>query len=184
MKKYKLWLLFFFTIFAFTFSMIVWTIVKTSQAPVHEDESFLTSYHDIDSNFNNIVIANSHFKKLFNIEFKFNDTKTDLTMQDIFYSQRVIEKKSKHKNMLKIGSNEITVTITDKQGNKIENAKINLRITRATIHDHDIDLNDFKYSNLSYKTVAQINIQGNWNITGIVEVNGTKGYLFIKTNTL
>lgn len=183
MQKYKLWLLFFFTIFSFTFAMIIWTIVKASQAPVHKDESFLASYHEVDDNYNDIMMSNQKFLQNYDVVVTLNDKKIDLSLEDIYYSQRVMEKRTNHKNLLKIGENVIAVSIQDKSGNEIKDAKINMRVMRTGESYSDINLNEFKYDD-SYKASAKLEIEGRWNITGVIEVGDLKGYLFVKTNAI
>ncbi len=61
MRKYKLWLLFFFVIFGFTLGMIVWTVKSAVNTPVYEDRSFLSSYHIVDEDYNNMIEDNKKF---------------------------------------------------------------------------------------------------------------------------
>ena len=184
MQKYRLWLLFFFAIFSFTFSMIIWTITQASKAPVHKDESFLHSYQHVDNNFNDMMESNRKFIEIYDVTVFLNDKSTALDIEDIFYSQRVMEKRTNHKDMLNIGQNRISVTIKDKNGDYISDAKINIRVMRTGESYNDINLDDFKFANNGYSSNAELKIKGRWNITGVIEIKGLKGYLFIKTNTI
>ena len=72
MKKRNLWPLLFIAIFGFTFSMIVWTVTSAINTPVHEDKSFLSSYHNLDDGYNDIVDSNEDFSKKYNSEIIIN----------------------------------------------------------------------------------------------------------------
>ncbi len=183
MQKYKLWLLFFFTIFSFTFAMIIWTIVKASQTPVHKDESFLQSYAEVDEGYNDMVISTKKFNDKYEVFIYVNDNKVPLSMDDIKISYRVFEKRTENKKLLQLGKNSLKVELKDKEGNIIQNPNINIRVIRAIDTYNDIDLTEFTLENGFYTANADIAIEGNWNITGFVEVDGLKGSLYIKTNT-
>jgi hypothetical protein len=182
-EKYKLWLAFFIAIFMGTFSMIIWTIYSSAKADIHEDRSFLSTYQNVDDQFNQMVIDNSKFLKAYNIEFDINGNKTSLDIKDIFLAQRVLENKPTHKDFLKQGKNKVIITISSKEGKKIENPSIELLITRSTTNKSDIVLNSFKPSiGGRFSSEFDINELGNWNITGKVITKDNKGYIYLKTN--
>lgn len=182
MKKRNYWPLLFIGIFGFTFAMIVWTIVSAVNTPVHEDKSFLSTYHNIDGGYNDIVDSNKRFSKKYNIKIKINEKVFDgLLISDIFLSQRVIDNKSMHKDIFKKGSNNVSFEISDKAGLKIDNAKINFKVTRATNSYSDIDITNDENKNHAF--VFELAKEGNWNITGTIDTNdGEKGYFYIKSN--
>lgn len=184
--KRNYWPLFFIGIFSFTFSMIIWTIYSAVQVPVNEDDTFLKSYQDVDNNFNKIIISNKQFLKNYNFKIMLNKKELDLGTKDIFLSQRAIEKKSTHKNILHEGKNSVKVLISDKKGNFIKNVMINFRVTKATNNSNIIDVKDdgFKKESNSYTTSINIPKKGNWNIIATFEIENSKGYLFIKTNAI
>ena len=182
-KKYRLWLLFFFLIFGFTFGMIIWTIKSTISEPVYEDNSFLSSYHIVDSNYNSMMSDNKEFLKLYNISFDINGHEVGLVVRDIFLGQRSLEKNHIHRDFLRVGQNSIKVSIKDKNSSKaISNAKIELLLTRAIENNGDIEIKDFTFKDNLYSTVTKIPFKGHWNLTGRVIVNNNRGYFFIKTN--
>ena len=184
-KKYRLWLLFFFLIFGFTFGMIIWTIKSTISEPVYEDKSFLSSYHIVDSDYNSMMNNNREFLKRYNINFNINGHKVGLITKDIFLGQRSLEKNHIHRDFLKVGQNSINVSITDRDSSKaISNAKIELLLTRAIEDNGDIEIKDFTFKDNLYSTTTKIPFKGHWNLTGRVTVNNMKGYFFIKTNAI
>ncbi|PLY08266.1 MAG: hypothetical protein C0626_13760 [Arcobacter sp.] len=184
MKKRNYWPLLFIGIFSFTFAMIVWTIVSAVNTPVHEDKSFLSTYHNVDGDYNDIVASNEKFSKKYNVKIKINEKEFDkLDISDVFLSQRVIDNKSMHKDIFNKGSNNITFELSDKTGLKIDNAKINFKVTRATNSYSDIDISNNEDNNYSFS--FELAKEGNWNITGTIDTtDGEKGYFYIKSNAI
>ncbi len=183
-QKYHFWLAFFFFIFGITFAMIVWTVKSAVNTPVYDDRSFMTSYQDVDDNFNKMVISNAKFNDTYHTEVTINGRKVGMEFSDLLYGQRSLEKKSTNQNMLLNGNNEISLTIVDKKSNTpVYNAKIEFQITRAIEDMYDINLNAFKLEKDIYTTTAKIERAGNWNIIGKITIGDDIGYLYIKTNT-
>lgn len=171
----------FILIFSISFSMIVWTIVQTSKAGVglDDDNAFLSTYQDVDANFNNIVKQNNEFERNYNVKFMFNDQEIiGLTYKDVFLAQRAIELRDIRKNMLKVGKNSFKVFVQDKQGNNIDQKKVTMLVTKAVTHEFDENV---ELLNQNQKEFNVANA-GYWNITGSIEVNGKKGFFYIKTD--
>ncbi len=184
-QKYKFWLLFFFLIFGFTFGMIIWTIKSTISEPVYEDNSFLSSYHIVDKDYNSMMNDNKAFLKKYSISFDINGHKVGLVTKDIFLGQRSLKKEHIHRDFLKVGQNSIKISIKDKNSSKaIPNAKIELLLTRAIENNGDIDIKNFIFKDKIYFTTTKIPFKGHWNLTGKVIVKDNRGYFFIKTNTI
>lgn len=184
--KRNYWPLFFIGIFSFTFGMIVWTIMSAIKVPVNEDEAFLTRYHSLDRDYNNIIASNNLFLSKYSFNLNVNGKQFPLKLDDIFASQRVLEKKSDHKDVLKIGKNSLTLTVKDKNTNELKDVKIELRVTRATSHSNTMDFfnENFKNNNNAYSVNFDLPLKGNWNITGNFQVGDDKGYFYIKTNAI
>lgn len=171
----------FILIFCISLFMIIWTIVQTSKAGIglDDDNAFLSTYHDVDENFNKIVAQNNAFMNKYNIKFQLNDeTIYGLSYEDVFLAQRAVQARKTRKNIINIGNNIFSVVIQDKNGNEVQNKKIDILVTKAVTHAHDVKLS---YNNESTKEF-NIDSIGYWNITGTVEVGDNKGYFFIKTN--
>lgn len=183
--KRNYWPLLFISIFSFTLYMIIWTIYNSTQSPVYQDQSFLNSYQNVDGNFNEIAFSNQNFLEKYDFELKVNEQTFDLSYEDIFYSQRVIEAKSEHKNALKTQNNELVITIKDKLTKQvIDNAKISVRVMVPTNNYNDLDLENFEFLNNTYSTTFSLPNKGNFNITGVISINNDKGYIFLKTNAI
>ena len=183
-QKYHFWLVFFFVIFGFTFSMIVWTVKSAINTPVYKDKSFLNSYHNVDDNFNKMMAQNHRFNLLYDVKVKINEKTIGMEIKDAFLGQRSLEKQSNNQNMLKVGINTLSISIRDKKSQEVvSDANLTFQITRAIVDKYDIDLDKFIYENGVYKTTAKINKAGNWDIQGIIKVAKDIGYFYIKTNT-
>jgi len=185
--KRNYWPLFFIGIFLFTFSLIVWTVVSAVQNPVNEDKSFLRTYQDVDENYNDIIISNQNFLKKYDLYLVLNEKTFPLTIEDIIYSQRVLEKKSKHKNLLRYNEkNDIKLYVLDKITKEKKSIKITLKFTMSSSNDFDILLVNDDFTNIGNEYTSNIKIkeENNWNITGTFEVDGIIGSVYIKTNAI
>lgn len=184
--KRNYWPLLFISIFSFTLGMIIWTIMSAIKVPVHEDEAFLISYHDLDRDFNDVVESNNKFKAKYDFKILINKKEFDLVMSDMFLSQRAIEKKSKHKDIFNKGKNIISISVKDKNGIVQNNIEISLRISRATNHNNTMDFtdNEFKSSNNKFDLEVDLPLKGNWNVTGNFKIGSDMGYIFIKSNAI
>ena len=184
-KKYHFWLLFFFLIFSYTFSMIVWTIKSAVDTPVYEDRSFMEKYQDVDDHYNRMVIANTKFNARYETKVVINNRTVGMNFSDMQYGQRSLEKYSKNQEMLMLGDNALSIKIMDKETNTpVSNANISFQITRPIKNDSNIDLNNFVYHDGEYTTSAiKLDLKGYWNIIGKVVVGEDTGYLYIKTGT-
>lgn len=161
--------------------LIYWTIAMTLSSDVgkDEDQAFLSTYHNVDDNFNNMSVLNQKFSDKYNIKFDFNGTEViGLSIDDVFLAQRAIQQRETRKDMIHIGNNSFTVLIQDKNGNTIQDKKIHMLVTKNTTHAEDVKI-EFKNEDTKSFEIGSI---GYWNITGTVEVNDDKGFFYIKTN--
>ncbi len=180
MNKFVLYGIFVFK-FVFSLALIIWTVYMTLQSDVGEDEdnAFLSTYHKVDAEFNNIKISNYKFNQRYDIKFYFNDTVIKgVSFDDVFLGQRSIKQRETKKNILKLGENIFKVEIVKKDGMVVKDIKIDMLVTMASTHKYDKKL-DFKDANIDKFNIKK---QGFWNITGIVKVEDLKGSFFIKTN--
>ena len=184
MKKRNYWPLYFIAIFAFTVYMIIWTIYKATQAPVVEDRSFMQKYQYVDENYNNIMTSNINFLEKYSLELDLNGKIFPLTTEDIKYGQRVIEKYSNHKDVLKVGENSLKISVLNKITKEIVPINIDLLITKTMSDDSNLNLKDenFTKDKNIYTTNFNLNEETNWIITGSFKVEDETGFIFIKTN--
>jgi len=183
-KKRNLWPFLFIGIFSFTLYMIFWTIYKTSQSPIHAEEVFMSSYHDVDANFDRYLIATDRFNKLYSAKLVFNAKEIPMSSDDIYKGQRSLEANNTHKDMLKVGHNSFLVVVNDKNGSVVNNADIKARVTSSAQNSKNIDLNKFNFVNGTFASTFDVESLGYYNITGEVSIGEEKGYFFIKTNAI
>lgn len=167
--------------FALGLGLIYWTIYMTLQSDVGEDDdnAFLSTYHEVDSNFNKIMVENNNFEKKYNVKFVFNDESIiGLTHNDIFLSQRAIQARKIRKNIIKVGDNKFSVFVQDKNGNIVKDKKVEILVTKNTNHLEDVELNFNNEDSKEFK----IKSKGYWNITGVIKVDGNEGRFYVKTN--
>lgn len=185
--KRNYWPLFFIGIFSFVFSMIVWTIYSASKVPVHNDMSFLSTYHDIDRDYNKMAFSNVEFEKKYDFKISINDKEFPLTYKDMFLAQRAIELKSNHKDLFKMGENNVKIFISNKDGEKTLNGlNIKLVVTVPTNDNYSINLtsDNFKLEDNGYLASFKLPYKGNWNITGKFIIDNNTGYFYIKSNAI
>ncbi len=167
--------------FVFGLGLIWWTIAMTLSSDVGEDEdnAFLSTYHDVNDNFNTMIIDNAKFEAKYKVVFYFNNDKIDgLTIKDVYLGQRAIKSRKERGDILNVGKNNFKYEITTLDGKKVENVKLNMLVTMTTNHKYDKKL-EFKNNNSENFEIVK---KGYWNITGTVGVDSNKGYFFIKTN--
>uniref|UniRef100_UPI0040483CBF hypothetical protein n=1 Tax=Aliarcobacter sp. TaxID=2321116 RepID=UPI0040483CBF len=184
--KRNYWPLLFIGIFSFVFSMIIWTVKSAISVPVIEDRSFMKKYQDVDEHYNDIMNSNVEFLSKYNFELIINDKTFGLTTDDIKLAQRVIEKYSKHKDILKVGQNDIKIIVTDKITNEKKDINIEMIVSKSISADSDMILNNdnFISNDKIFGSTFELKEESNWIITGSFKVDSSTGYIYIKTNAL
>ena len=160
--------------------------MSATKAPVIEDKSFMKKYQDVDDNYNTMMDSNKLFLSKYDLELNLNGKTFPLTTEDIKYSQRVIEKISQHKDILKVGQNDMKIIISDKITKDKKDATIELVITKVMSNDSDVVLKNenFQNSNGVNSSTFELKEANNWIITGSFTVDGIVGYIYIKTNAI
>jgi hypothetical protein len=145
-----------------------------------DDNAFLTTYHDVNENFNSMIASNIKFNKKYSIILYLNDTHIkSIDVKDAFLGQRNIQDRINRKGILKLGQNKFSYIVTNKN-EIIKNADMDILITKTTNHLTDKKL-EFKNSNIK---TFNLSIKGYWNIIGTIKIDDDKGYFFIKTNVI
>lgn len=182
-KPMPKWLIYTLFILKFVLGLLLiyWTVYMTLQSDVGKDDdnAFLSNYHHIDDNYNKIIAQNHQFNQKYNIEFKLNDEVINgLSIDDVYLSQRVIKERKIRKDVLFVGVNSFSVKVTNKKGELVINKIVKVLVTKNTTHTQDVNLE------LVNQDSKNFNVQsiGYWNITGTVEIDGSKGSFYIKTN--
>jgi len=168
--------------FVFSLGLIFWTIKMTMSANVgaDDDNTFFSTYHKIDDNFNKISAQNELVKAKYKVVLNINGKEFDgLSYDDIFLSQRIVKKRLDRRSILNTGNNKISIKVIDKKTNKeIKNYKVNVVFTTTVDHNDDLKIelkdgiNSFNISKKSY-----------WNIMGKIDIDNKIGHFYIKTNS-
>ena len=123
--------------------------------------------------------SNKIFGSKYNVKFLFNNQEVvGLSIEDVFLAQRSIQARKDRKDMVNVGENKFTILVQDKDGNDIANKTVKILVTKNTTHTEDVKL---EYQNEDTKEFT-INSIGYWNITGTIDIQGDKGFFYIKTN--
>lgn len=181
-KKRNLWPLLFVAIFGFTFVMIVWTIIKSNQANLDIDDAFVSSYHAVDENYNQMILQTQKFNLSYDMKIASNQKEIFLDNQDILLRQSA--KNKAHQDLFLVGVNKIFILVNDKNSKPVENAKIKSIFTSSTSHNQKQILENFKFIDGKYEIDLKIENPGNYNISGEIIVGNDKAFFFIKSNAV
>jgi len=169
--------------FAFSLGLIFWTIKMTLGAGVglDDDNTFMSSYHTVDDNYNKIITSNNKFEKLYSTHLVINGKDIgQLTYDDIYLSQRIIKKRTIRKNILKLNENDIKLIVKNKKTNEtVKDVDSTIVFTMPSSHKFDKTV---KISNTNESYKVNIGKISYWNIMGSVNINGNTGHFYIKTN--
>lgn len=142
----------------FAVGLGVWTIKAAIDNPVELDNSYMLNYHTVDSDINDILKKQQNFD---------NNYKLDLLTQK-----------------LNSGENLIEIVLKDKNDNIIDNAKVEILVTRPDTTKFDKKLTaSFKNG----KYIAKVNLEkeGRWNIVIKTEIDKDSiGFKTYKLSTL
>ncbi len=140
------------------FGASVATVVIASKAPVEKSDTYMMGYHDADANANELIEAQIEFDKKYKIEYV-----TDTLTQE---------------------NTIIKYKVSDLSGNRVENAKIKVMITRPDSHALDKELNNptFKDGVYTFETI-KLEKEGRWDIMAQVSVGMIQRYYNVKTDT-
>ncbi|OHD96336.1 MAG: hypothetical protein A3E21_08635 [Sulfurimonas sp. RIFCSPHIGHO2_12_FULL_36_9] len=142
----------------FIFGACVATIIITNKMPVEKSDTYMMGYHEADDKANEIIEAQIAFNKKYKIECIANN--------------------------LKQQNGIIKYRVSDINSNPVNNAKINIVVTRPNNHEHDQELYNPKIENGIYTfdsfTLAG---EGRWDIMAKVSVDDVQRFYNIKTDT-
>ncbi len=169
--------------FLFSLTLIFWTVKMTLSAGVglDDDNTFMSTYHKVDDNYNKMAKDNIIFNKLYSTKMYINGVDVGtLDYHDIYLSQRSIKKRKERKHILKLAKNSIEIIVKDKKTNQIiKDIDAKLEFTMPSSHKFDRKLELRKSGKTNTITIKEATY---WNIMGSISVKDKKGTFFIKTN--
>ncbi len=145
-KKFNLWpYAIVGSILAIAFACAI-TVKIALDNPVQMDSAFFDKYQKVDENINEILKKQEKFNTLYHVEIL--------------------------KESISLGENTLMLKIVDKQDNPIENAKVEVLITRPDSSAFDIRLKPISSSDGIYKFESfQIEKLGRWQILSKVSID-------------
>ncbi len=140
----------------FAIGMGIWTITTAIENPVELDNSYMMNYHQLDKDINKIIESGKKFDKKYRFKLI---TKT-----------------------LKEGENTLLIEVSDKKGNIIQNANIDILVTRPETTKFDKKL---KASFKDGKYIAKVKLEkkGRWNIIVRVKIDKLEKFQTYKLHT-
>ena len=136
-----------------------WTIRETTLANITQSNSYMSNYHKVDDNMNDIIIAKINFDKKYNLKL----------------SQNGIGKKAPF----------MEYKITDKQNNPVKKVQMELLLSRPSDDVKDIIIKKVMSSNDGVYRFKDLNITkpGRWDVILKVSIGKDYRYLNLKTDT-
>jgi nitrogen fixation protein FixH len=136
-----------------------WTIRETTLANITQSNSYMSNYHKVDDNMNDIIIAKINFDKKYNLKL----------------SQNGIGKKVPF----------MEYKITDKQNNPVKKVQMELLLSRPSDDVKDIIIKKVMSSNDGVYRFEDLNITkpGRWDVILKVSIGKDYRYLNLKTDT-
>lgn len=140
------------------FGACVATVIVASSSPVQGSDLYMRSYHDADANVNELINAQIEFDKKYTIEYKTEK----LSMAEAVIAYR----------------------ITDKLGQAIDNANLEVVVTRPDVHKYDQKLINPTFRDGLY-TFSPISLEkeGRWDIMAKVSIGEDSRYYNVKADT-
>ena len=137
--------------------MCVWTVKVAESLPVEMDNTYFADYREVNENINEMIIKQREFETKYNID---------------------IEQKD-----LMIGKNSIEMKITDKQNSPVDNAKVDIVVTRPFTTSTDKKLTVTSQENGIYKFEPfEVKGIGRWQIQSRVSINDLVAYNKLEVN--
>lgn len=160
MKKNKglIWPYAIGTSIALVFSACVATIIITSSLPVEKSDTYMMGYHEADAKANELIKARIAFDKKYKIEYVTDGLSLDKTT--------------------------IKYRVSDVNSKMVDNANIEVVITRPNNHKHDQILKASSGKNGVYTfDSVTLPVEGRWDIMAKVNVGELQRFYNVKADT-
>lgn len=137
--------------------LCVWTIKIAQSLPVEMDNTYFVDYRDVDTNANKMILSQKAFDERYSVNFEVKD--------------------------LVIGENKLDLTIVDKTNTPVDNAVIDLVITRPHTTQTDKNLKVLSHEKGLYRFEPfVIEDQGRWQIQAKTTINNLISYNKFEVN--
>ncbi len=126
------------------------------QYPVEFDGAKMASYRYVDTNYNKIIESEKKFDEKYVIQ-------------------------TSHFILLKNTPTSLELNVSDKAGKEVD-ANITAIITRPDTSKHDITINEFNKTSISYLSKPfSVGLEGRWKVMYRVEVDGLQKFVDLET---
>ncbi|NPA64880.1 MAG: hypothetical protein GXO16_07905 [Epsilonproteobacteria bacterium] len=157
MKERNYWPHFIMALVLFAVVLGVWTVKVAIDNPVELDNSFMMRYQQVDERYYEIEQAQRRFDRAYRVELE--------------------------NAKLQKGKNVLRIRVSDLNGTAMENARVELLITRPDTSRYDRKLQAI-YEGGLYRATVDLPLEGRWNIVTKVEIDkDTYRYATFKRST-
>ena len=142
----------------FIFGACIATIIVAINLPVEKSDTYMMEYHKADANANELILARIDFDKKYKIEYLSDG--------------------------LNIDSSTLIYKVTNLIGDGINDANINLIVTRPNNHKHDQEVLNPTVENGVYTfNSIKLPLEGRWDIMAKVKVGDLQRFYNVKADT-
>lgn len=140
------------------FGACVATVIVAGTLPVEKSDTYMMGYHQADANANELIKARIEFDKEYKVEYI-----TD---------------------SLNLDSSVLKYKVTNLSGEAVNNAQLNVVVTRPNNHKHDQELSNPNISDGVY-TFSKISlpVSGRWDIMAKIKVDDLQRFYNVKADT-
>jgi len=140
------------------FGACIATVVIANKLPVEKSDTYMMNYHEADAKANELIQARIDFDKKYKVAYITDE--------------------------LSLESSVLKYRVSDLNSQTIDNAKIEVVVTRPNNHKHDQTLNSPTYENGVYTFSAiKLPVEGRWDIMAKISVGDVQRYYNVKADT-
>ncbi|WP_373035246.1 FixH family protein [Sulfurimonas sp.] len=140
------------------FGACVATIIVTNTLPVEKSDTYMMGYHEADAKANELIKARIAFDKKYKISYVTDG--------------------------LSLDGSVIKYKLSDLNSQPVQNAKIEVVVTRPNNHKYDQTLDSSTYENGVYTFPSvKLPVEGRWDIMARVSVGDLQRYYNVKADT-
>ena len=134
------------------------TIVVASKLPVEKSHTYMMGYHEADAKANELINARIEFDKKYKIQYVTDGLSLDKSV--------------------------IKYRVNDLNSQSVENAKIEVIVTRPNNHKHNQNLISPTYKDGVYSfSSIELPLEGRWDVMARVSVGNVQRYYNVKADT-
>ena len=140
------------------FGACVATIIVASKLPVEKSDTYMMGYHEADASANDLIKARIAFDEKYKVSY--------------------IAKG------LSVENSTISYKVTDLDSNPINDAKLNIVVTRPNNHKHNQELDNPSVENGIYTfSSVKLPLEGRWNIMAKINIDELQRFHNVKADT-